>query len=63
MDKGGLRRRIGWGIPESKPVWWPEDVPWTKKGVQSGMDRSQLTSVILAAYNHHCQQLDPVSIF
>lgn len=22
------RSKPGWGKPESRPVWWPSDVPW-----------------------------------
>jgi len=22
------RSKPGWGKPEYRPIWWPEDVPW-----------------------------------
>ena len=52
---GGTRRKIGWGIEENKPEWWPEHVPWTKRGVQSGVNIAQLRDIIKACYEHFGQ--------
>ena len=52
---GGFTRRIGWGKPESKPVWWPSTVPWTTRGVQSGVTVNDMRALVRAAYAHHQQ--------
>ena len=54
---GTNRRNIGWGVPENCPVWWPEHIPWTKNGVQSGLRHPQLKELIRACYQYHGQPL------
>ena len=56
-EHGGFKRRLGWGKPESRPVWWPSHVPWTTRGVQSGVTTGQMRDAIRACYVHHKQAL------
>ncbi len=49
---GGLNRKIGWGDPANKPVWWPVEVPWTARGIQSGVTTQGLRQIIIACYHH-----------
>ena len=39
---GTNHRNIGWGVPENRPVWWPEHIPWslTKNGAQRGCPKN-----------------------
>ena len=57
-EHGGFKRRIGWGKPDTKPVWWPSHVPWTSRGVQSGVSTDQMRDLIRACYHHHQQALE-----
>ena len=56
-EVGGFRRKLGWGKPETKPVWWPQEVPWTTKGVQSGVNTAMMRQVVRSCYRHHGQAL------
>jgi len=49
--------RVGWGAPEKKPVWWPVDIAWTKRGLQSGVNHKELKRIVYACYAHHGQDM------
>jgi hypothetical protein len=52
------QKNVGWGKEDRKPAWWPAHVPWTKRGLQSGVTLQQLRDVIAACYQHHNQTMD-----
>ena len=62
ISMGAVGQRVGWGLPENKPAWWPPHVPWTKRGVQQGVTNEDLKDVITACYQHHDQPMCYVSI-
>lgn len=62
VSLGGTKGRILWGKEDTKPAWWPEQVPWTSRGLQMGVTGDNLKDVIRACYAHHRQPLYAVSI-
>ncbi len=55
---GGFQRKIGWGDPTKKPVWWPGEVPWTAWGIQAGVTLQQLRRIVVAGYEHFGQSIE-----
>lgn len=39
------RSKPGWGKPECRPVWWPNDVPWAnvRSDVRSEEEKKKVT--------------------
>ncbi|KAK2186184.1 hypothetical protein NP493_212g10038 [Ridgeia piscesae] len=55
------RSKPGWGKPEYRPIWWPEDVPWAnvRSDVRSEEQKKKvswthaLRTIVLDCYRHH----------
>lgn len=55
------RSKPGWGKPECRPIWWPEDVPWAnvRSDVRSEEQKKKvswthaLRTIVQDCYKHH----------
>ncbi|KAI0208944.1 DNA-binding protein P3A2 [Lamellibrachia satsuma] len=55
------RSKPGWGKPECRPIWWPEDVPWAnvRSDVRTEEQKKKvswthaLRTIVLDCYKHH----------
>ena len=53
-----FKKYPNYGVPEELPSWWPTGVLWTRKGIQQGLNITQMHRIAFACFRHYGRPLE-----